>query len=126
MTSKTGMSSLDLGRREVLQAGAALSVAALAACRDDEAASPASTIDLPGAEELVPERMPKGFSKGELERRWAKTREWMKKAKFDCLLVPARTQGNADVKYLRERRQLGDLPLGRTGDVGLSESPGIG
>ncbi len=50
----------------------------------------------------MPKNMPTGFSRSEMERRWKKAREWMKIEKFDCLLVPAREQGSADVKWLSE------------------------
>ncbi len=90
-------------RRELLKASATLSVGSLLAANPGiAAAEPGRTIDLPGAGELVPENMPKGFSKQEMERRWAKMRRWMEREKFDCLLVPARPQGNADVKWLSE------------------------
>jgi Xaa-Pro aminopeptidase len=46
--------------------------------------------------------MPKAFSKNEMERRWKKLREWMNREKFDCLIIPARPQGNADIKWVSE------------------------
>ncbi len=93
----------QLGRRELLMTGAAISVGSLFASssRATETAS-SRTIVIPGAEELVPENMPKYFSKAEIERRWKKAREWMNKEKFDCLLVPGRPLGQADVKWLSE------------------------
>ncbi len=93
----------QLGRRELLMTGAAISVGSLFASssRATETAS-SRTIVIPGAEELVPENMPKYFSKTEIERRWKKAREWMNKEKFDCLLVPGRPLGQADVKWLSE------------------------
>ena len=92
--------AVNIGRREFLATGAALSVGSLFASGAKAAAG--QTIDLPGADELVPEKMPTGFSRSEMERRWKKAREWMKIEKFDCLLVPAREQGSADVKWLSE------------------------
>jgi Xaa-Pro aminopeptidase len=100
--SKTAL-DIDIGRRQLLAGGAALSVGSLlpsgATIAEDAVRQ---TIDLPGADELVPENMPKGFSWSEMERRWKKVREWMRREKFDCLLVPARTRGSADVKWLSE------------------------
>lgn len=91
-----------LGRREFLLGTAAVSASSLIASRSGMATASGHTIELPGADELVPENMPTGFSKAEMERRWKKAREWMRNYKFDCLLVPARPQGNADVKWLSE------------------------
>jgi len=94
---------MTIGRRELLKTGAALSVGSVLASYPDAAkAASGQTIDLPGADELVPANMPKGFSKSEMERRWKKLREWMKKDGFDCLVVQARPQGNADVKWISE------------------------
>ena len=80
----------ELGRREFLLTTAAISASSLIASSTEAATSSGHTIDIPGAEELVPENMPTGFSKAEMERRWKKAREWMREEKFDCLLVPAR------------------------------------
>ncbi|MDH3432040.1 MAG: M24 family metallopeptidase [Gammaproteobacteria bacterium] len=99
----TASPSTKLGRRELLKAGAALSVGSLLAMDAEIAnAEPGRSIELPGADELVPSKMPKGFSATEMQRRWKKCREWMNRDKFDCLIVPARPQGNADVKWLSE------------------------
>jgi len=65
-------------------------------------ATPRNTMIIPGMAELAPDAMPKGFSRAELERRWQKCREWMRRADFDVLLVPARPEGNADIKWLTE------------------------
>lgn len=90
-------------RRELLTAGATLSAGSMLVFAPDSVrAEPGRTIELPGADELVPENMPQGFSAAEIERRWTKMREWMRREKFDCLLVPSRPQGNADVKWLTE------------------------
>jgi Xaa-Pro aminopeptidase len=94
-------SSRSMGRREMLKAGAALSVGSLLVPRIS-AAEPGRTIELPGADELVAENMPKAFSKAEMERRWTKLRVWMNREKFDCLIVPARPEGNADIKWISE------------------------
>lgn len=101
--NESTFSSTKIGRRELIKTGAALSVGSmLASYPDAVTAAPGQTIELPGADELVPENMPTGFSKAEMERRWKKMREWMIKEKFDCLLVPQRPGGNADVKWLSE------------------------
>ena len=95
--------SLKIGRRELLKTGATLSVSSVLATQLGRAeAASGRTIDLPGSDELIPENMPKAFSKNEMERRWKKLREWMNREKFDCLIVPARPGGNADVKWLSE------------------------
>jgi len=95
--------SVNLGRREVLRAGAALTVGSLLATKSNVAnAESGRTIALPGADELRADNMPTAFSKNEMERRWKKMREWMGREKFDCLIVPARPDGNADVKWLSE------------------------
>ncbi len=94
--------SPELGRREFILGTAAISASSLVALKSGAATASGHTIELPGAEELVPENMPTGFSKSEMERRWRKAREWMRAEKFDCLLVPARPQGSADVKWLSE------------------------
>jgi len=99
-TNKAG--AAQLGRREFILTGAAISAGSLFSSNSGAATTPNDTIDIPGAEDLVPENMPTGFSKAEMERRWKKAREWMKREKFDCLLVPARPQGSADVKWLSE------------------------
>ncbi len=99
----TSRQSTVIDRRALLKAGATLSAGALLAGHAGIiAAAPRQTISLPGADELVPEKMPKGFSKQEMERRWVKMRRFMEREKFDCLLVPKRPQGNADVKWLSE------------------------
>jgi len=95
--------AVNIGRRGFLATGAALSVGSLFASGAKVATTASGqTIDLPGADELVPEKMPTGFSRSEMERRWKKAREWMNIENFDCLLVPAREQGSADVKWLSE------------------------
>ena len=92
-----------VGRREWLRTGAVASLGSLLAARPTAGrAEPGGRLELPGAEDLVPEKMPKGFSKAEMERRWKKARDWMKREGYDCLLVPARPSGNADVKWLSE------------------------
>ncbi|MEJ2172681.1 MAG: M24 family metallopeptidase [Woeseiaceae bacterium] len=92
-----------IGRRELLKAGAAVSVGSLLAGGPSRAsAGAARTIELPGADELVPENMPKGFSKNEMERRFKKLRAWMNREKFDCLIIPSRPDGNADIKWVSE------------------------
>ena len=35
-------------------------------------------------------------------RRWEQVRERMKTERLDCLIVPERSGGNADIKYLTE------------------------
>ena len=102
-TENKDNSSAMIGRREILKTGAALSVGSLLASLPTASkAAPGQTIELPGADELVPANMPKAFSKDEMERRWKKLREWMKKHGFDCVIVPARPGGNGDVKWLSE------------------------
>ncbi|MFZ9051662.1 MAG: M24 family metallopeptidase [Woeseiaceae bacterium] len=92
-----------IGRRELLKAGAAVSVGSLLAGGPSRASADAArTIELPGADELVPENMPKGFSKNEMERRFKKLRAWMNREKFDCLIIPSRPDGNADIKWVSE------------------------
>ncbi|MGY8813853.1 MAG: M24 family metallopeptidase, partial [Gammaproteobacteria bacterium] len=93
-----------ISRRELLASTAAISAGTmLNGCASMAASSsPRNSINIPGMEELVPENMPKGFSISELQRRWRKAREWMRRAGFDALLVPARSEGNADVKWLTE------------------------
>lgn len=92
-----------IGRRELLKAGAAVSVGSLFTGGPSRASADAArTIELPGADELVPENMPKGFSKNEMERRFKKLRAWMNREKFDCLIIPRRPDGNADVKWVSE------------------------
>ncbi len=105
MTSRQDRPTRFASRREVLSAGAAVATASvLGRAARTEAAPSSSTplMPLPGAEELVPEAMPSGFSAAELERRWAKCRAWLRRADFDALIVPARPQGNADIKWLIE------------------------
>jgi Xaa-Pro aminopeptidase len=93
-----------ISRRELLASTAAISAGTiLTGCASMDASfSPRKSITIPGMEQLVPENMPKGFSLNELQRRWRKTREWMRRVGFDALLVPARSEGNADVKWLAE------------------------
>jgi Xaa-Pro aminopeptidase len=94
---------MKIDRRELLSTAAGLSVGSLLVSTPLNArAEPGRTIELPGAEELVPGNMPKAFSKAEIERRWEKLREWMNREKFDCLIIPARPGGNADVKWISE------------------------
>ncbi len=100
ITNKTG--ATEFGRREFILTTAAISASSLIASTSRAATSSGHTIDIPGAEELVPENMPTSFSRSEMERRWKKAREWMQRDDFDCLLVPARRQGSADVKWLSE------------------------
>lgn len=99
--TRTETAPATLARRELLKAGSALAAAALLPARGARGA-PGRTLDLPGAGELVPANLPKGFSKSEMERRWAKLRRWMDREKFDCLIIPARPDGNADVKWVSE------------------------
>ena len=94
---------MSIDRRNLLKSGAALTVASLLSSTSDTArAEPGRSIDLRGADELVPENMPKAFSKNEMERRWKKLRHWMNREKFDCLIIPARPAGNADIKWVSE------------------------
>ena len=103
MTDTLEPSLSNPARRDLLRAGAAIAaaplVSTLASCARTE---PGRTIELPGAEELVPGNMPKAFSKAEIERRWAKLREWMQREQYDCLIIPRRPDGNADVKWVSE------------------------
>jgi Xaa-Pro aminopeptidase len=91
-------------RREVLAGSSVISAGTLlSSCATMESSSRTrNSITIPGMEQLVPENMPKGFSLNELQRRWQKCREWMRRADFDALLVPTRSEGNADVKWLTE------------------------
>lgn len=92
-------------RRDVLLVSAAASAAALAggcATLGDGTSKSRQSMALPGADELVANALPQGFSSAELERRWKKCREWMRRADFDALIVPSRPQGNADIKWLTE------------------------
>ena len=92
-----------MNRRELIRAAAAVTTAPLLASTAGSArAEPGRTIELPGADELVPDNMPRAFSKAEMERRWAKLRNWMQREKYDCLIVPRRPDGNADVKWISE------------------------
>lgn len=61
-----------------------------------------NSLQIPGSDELVASAMPKGFSIAEIQRRWAKCREWMRRAGFDALVVPTVPEGNADIKWLTE------------------------
>lgn len=91
-------------RRDLLLAGTAAAASTLIARPALAAMGGGSgyTMNLPGADELVPANMPRGFSRAEMERRWKKCREWMRKADFDALIVPTRPEGNADIKWLTE------------------------
>lgn len=92
-----------VSRRQIFKMGAALSLAGVTASRILSArAEPGRSLDLPGADELVPQNMPDAFSKAEMERRWTKLRRWMNREKFDCLIIPRRPGGNADVKWVSE------------------------
>ena len=94
---------MSIDRRNLLKSGVALSIASLATSTANAAKPEAKhSIYLPGAEQLIPENLPKSFSKAEMDRRWAKLRQWMNRAKYDCLLIPARPGGNADVKWVSE------------------------
>ena len=93
----------QLNRRQLLKSGAALSAMPLfAASATTGTAAPSRSLDLPGAGELVADRMPRGFSRDEMQRRWAKLRQWMRRDGFDCLIIPARAEGNADIKWVCE------------------------
>lgn len=89
------------GRREILKGVAALS-AGTAIASNPAAAKPSRTLLLPGAENLIPDNMPSAFSRREMMRRWKKLRQWMNREKFDCLIIPSRPGGNADVKWASE------------------------
>jgi len=92
-----------VNRRELIRAAAALTTVPLLATTAGGARTVAGrTIELQGAEELVPGKMPTAFSKTEMERRWTKLRDWMRREKYDCLIVPQRPGGNADVKWVSE------------------------
>ena len=94
---------MSIDRRNLLKSGVALSISSLLASTLNTArAEPSRSIDLPGSDELVPENMPKAFSKKEMERRWSKLRRWMNREKFDCLIIPSRPAGNADIKWVSE------------------------
>ena len=99
--TRTEIAPARLPRRELLKAGSALAAAALLPARGARGAA-GRTLELPGAAELVPAKLPKRFSKSEMERRWAKLRRWMDREQFDCLIIPARPDGNADVKWVSE------------------------
>ncbi|MBT8098339.1 MAG: M24 family metallopeptidase [Gammaproteobacteria bacterium] len=89
------------GRRDLIKGVAALSAGSVIASTS-AAAKPSRTLYLPGADKLVPDNMPKEFSESEMARRWAKLRKWMNQEKFDCLIIPSRPGGNADVKWVSE------------------------
>ncbi len=94
---------MSIDRRNLLKSGAALTVASLLTSTSNTArAEPGRSIDLPRSDELVPANMPKAFSKNEMERRWSKLRRWMNREKFDCLIIPSRPAGNADIKWVSE------------------------
>lgn len=94
---------LTLNRRDVIRAGAAVSAAGLlGGAPTGLRAEAGRTIDLPGADQLIPANMPAGFSKAEMERRWARLRRWMRDYDYDCLIVPRRPEGNADIKWISE------------------------
>jgi Xaa-Pro aminopeptidase len=102
--SKTRTSE-GLTRRELLASTAITSGGALlsgCASMASNTSTQRNTLNIPGMHELVPENMPKAFSLAEMQRRWAKCREWMRRYDFDALLVPTRPEGNADVKWLTE------------------------
>jgi len=92
-----------LRRRELLKAVAALTAAPLiAAGAGPVLAQPGRSLELPGAADLVAANMPNAFSRSEIERRWQKLRAWMRRDGFDALIIPARPEGNADVKWVSE------------------------
>ncbi|NNC77614.1 MAG: aminopeptidase P family protein [Woeseiaceae bacterium] len=88
-------------RRNLLQGFAAASTLPFFATTS-AAAKSTSSILLPGANELVPDNMPAAFSAHEMQRRHTKLRDWMNREKFDCLLIPSRPGGNADIKWVTE------------------------
>jgi Xaa-Pro aminopeptidase len=90
-----------LTRRDLLLGSAAVT-AAVAGCSSTPVNHGRNTLNLPGNAELTPDQMPKSFSKAEIERRWTKAREWMRRDGFDALLVPTRPEGNADIKWFTE------------------------
>ncbi len=92
-----------LTRREMLLTGALATAGSVVVSNISLAATPSgNTLPIPDIDELKPDAMPRGFSQAEIERRWNKCREWMKKENFDALLVPSRPEGNADIKWLSE------------------------
>ena len=108
MTDQDGVvfGESEISRREVLKgasAGVAASLAAtlLSGCAPGPPASRGAPET--AAARLSPAAMPQGFSREEMQRRWQRVREQMRERRFDCLLVPERADGNADVKYLTER-----------------------
>lgn len=97
-----GLSRRDLFRRA--SAGIAGSLAGTLFSGSNRPAQAASTYSQrKSAPALTPESMPKAWSRGEIQRRWAKVRERMKESHLDCLLVPYRhIEGGSDpdVQYL--------------------------
>ena len=94
---------MSIDRRDILKSGVALSVASLVSSTANATSTESKrSIELPGADQLNPENMPKSFSKVEMERRWSKLRRWMSREKYDCLIIPARPGGNADIKWVSE------------------------
>src|ERR1035437_3491280 len=92
-----------LSRRELLHGASAGVAAKFAAAVLHQSATPAEAAQQrKPASSLTPASMPKGFSRAEIERRWKNVRERMKQSNFDCLIVPERPEGNADIKYLTE------------------------
>ncbi len=91
-------------RRELMAAAAVSVGGVITACdfRSSITSTSVNTYTIPGAEELIPENMPGGFTLSEMQRRWTKCREWMQRYDYDALLVPMRPEGNADVKWLTE------------------------
>lgn len=89
------------GRRDLLKGVAALSAGSVIASTP-AIAKPSQTLYLPGADKLILDNMPKAFSAAEMTRRWTKLRQWMNQEKFDCLIIPSRPGGNADVKWVSE------------------------
>lgn len=99
----TNLAKAVLDRRQLLKTGAALSIGSMLTAGAGSARAQARrSVDLPGAHELIANRMPGGFSREEMQRRWKKLREWMRRDGFDCLIVPARPDGNADIKWICE------------------------
>ncbi len=101
MASNPFVPPIGLTRRDLLKVGALTPLASVA-CQTPVRTADSSFMDLPGAEELIPENMPQGFSQQEMAGRWLRVREGMRTSGFDCLIVPMRPEGNADVKYLTE------------------------
>jgi Xaa-Pro dipeptidase len=93
----------ELSRRDLLHGASAGVAATFAAAVLPLSVSPAAAAQQSKpAASLTPASMPKGFSRAEMERRWKNVRERMKHNNFDCLIVPERPEGNADIKYLTE------------------------